>query len=288
MNKMVYYLQPGKRKAKKMLRMWTDGATCQSKVCRVDELSENLHTGYTPVMYGVAESTIKIFNKIVSDGKPWLYLDNQYFGSKAGRMYRVTWSALQHTGIGEPNHKRLRLCFGGREPPLKNWKRDGKHILITLQSELYFQLLMPYSRKEWLNQVVKTIRLHTDRPIVVREKPHPSRPYAQTVPFKTHLHGCYAVVTLNSATAIEAMMLGIPAFVTDPNCAIIPVANKSLADIEHPSFFDRMHWLAVLANNQWSPAELRSGHALQTLARRPEIPTPKNIIQRSYKLGDIK
>lgn len=287
MIRMCYYLQPGKRKAKKMLKLWTEGATSQNRVCRVDERLTNLLSDYTPVFYGVAESTIGIFNKAVRNNKPWLYLDNQYFGAKTGRMYRITWSALQHTGNGNTNDRRLKSCYGGKLPLLKKWKRDGKHILITLQSELYFDLLMPYSRKEWLNHVVKTLRSYTDRPIVVREKPHPSRPYAQTVPFGIHLHGCYALVTLNSATAIEATMLGIPIFVTDQSCAIIPVANQYLSEIEKPKFFDRMEWLSVLANNQWSPQELRSGLALRDLFRQKEVPVPKDIIQRSYKISDI-
>ena len=171
---------------------------------------------------------------------------------------------------------------------MQPWNKGGRHILITLQSELYFQLLMPYSRSEWLTTVVTQLKRHTDRPIVIREKPHPSRPFAQRIPFEQQLTNCYAIVTLNSATAIEGILRGIPAFVTDQNCAIVPSANTALSKIESPETFDRVPWLGTLADNQWSAFEMRSGKALGELCERGAVPVPDDLVQRSYKLEEIK
>lgn len=287
--KMLFFLQPGKRKAMKMMRLWSEGAARAKVTCVVDERLGNPRSGYTPVFYGVAESTLRVFNQSVRAGSSWLYIDNQYFKTRLGKMYRVTWNALQHTGVGESDGKRLLKVFSGRVPSMRKWHTDGRHILITLQSELYFQLLMPYTRSEWLNKVVRTLRLYTDRPIIVREKPHPSRPYAQTIPFERHLIGCYAIVTLNSATAIEGIMRGIPCFVTDQHCAIVPSANTTLSEIEDPKFFDREAWLALLAENQWSSKELENGEAINALSRRKaQRKVPGDLVQRAYKLDDIR
>ncbi len=283
-----FYLQPGKRKAKKMYRIWDVGCMAEKVQCILDERVAAFKPDCVPVFYGVAESTVRVFNYAVRSGRPWVYIDNQYFPTELKKNYRITWNAVQHTGIGETTGKRLREQMGRRGLLLGKWNTHGKHILITLQSELYFQLLMPYSRQKWLAAVVKVLKKHTDRPIIVREKPHPRRPYAQRVAFEKQLVGCHAIVTLNSATAIEGILRGIPAFVTDPNCAIIPAASNELSKIEQPEFFDRENWLGVLADNQWSPREIESGRALRSLMERTIKNERPDIIQRTYKLGDIK
>lgn len=286
--KQVFYMQPGKRKAKKMMSMWYDGCQQHHVTCLVDKNCVSLRTNFTPVFYGVAPTTVGVFNLAVRDGHPWLYIDNMYLTDRKGkRYYRVTWNALQHTGIGESDGHRLRRMFGPTGPVIKP-RRSGDFILITLQSELYFHLLMPYTRQAWLSQVVRALRKHTDRKIVVRDKPHPGNPSTRSIPpFAEQLQGAHALVTLNSATAIEAMMNGVPAFVTDPNCAIAPVAGLPFSLIENPPEPDLLPWLQVLADNQWTQSEIERGIALEVLGKRKVIPVPEDIVQRSYRLADI-
>lgn len=288
--RMCFYLQPGKRKSKKMLNLWEKGSQAVGAGCIVDTTLLGLRPTYTPIFYGVHDTTVAVFDKAVGHGRHWAYIDNQYFPTdRRKKNYRVTWDAVQHTGRGESDGKRLQKQLGTQRLGLGKWNVKGRHILITLQSELYFELLMPYSRKEWLKRVIGQLKQHTDRPIIVREKPHPSRPQAQKIPFEHQLINCYALVTLNSATAIEAIMCGIPAFVTDPNCAIVPCANNRLSRIESPKFFDRISWLEVLADNQWSASEIERGIALRQLADRVDKKTLRtDLIQRTYKLEDIK
>lgn len=286
--KMLYFVQPGKRKAKKMVHMWVVGCNARNLTCMTDSNLRDIRKNYVSVFYGVAPSTLRVFNQAMHAEKPFLYIDNCYFPALSGtRNYRVTWNALQHHGTGKSDGKRLLRVFSGNSPTLQKWSFNGRHILITLQSELYFNLLLPYTRQAWLERVVETLRKHTDRPIIVREKPHSSRPVAQQASFEEQLRGCYAVVTLNSATAIEGIMRGIPAFVTDPNCAIVPAAHTALSKIENPEEFDRMPWLEVLADNQWSSKEFENGKVVSELQRRGITNAPPDLVQRRYKLKDI-
>jgi hypothetical protein len=283
-----YYLQPGKRKARKMLKIWVSGATALGRPTIVSDHGSIMRKGYTPVFYGVAPTTVASFNAAARQGKPWVYIDNQYFPTAVGRMYRATWSALQHTGEGTSNGQRLRTQFKNGKIPLKPWRTGGGHILITMQSDLYFNLLMPYTRNQWLQRVMKTIKKHTDRPIIVREKPHPSRPYAQRVSFEEHLKNCHAVVTLSSATATEAIMQGIPGIATDPHCALAPASLGGLSQIEDPPQFDRLAWLEVLADHHWTASEFNMGMPQGYLESTYKVDSaPSDIVQRSYKLGDI-
>lgn len=284
-----FHLQPSKRKAKKMNHLWVKGCEAKSVHVLTDESLRGPRPQFTSIFYGVAHSTLDVFNKVVAQGKHWAYIDNQYFATdRRKRNYRITWDALQTTGKTNSDGKRFRRQMGTNFR-LGKWNTKGRHILITLQSELYFELLMPYSRHDWLARVVEQLKLHTDRPIIVREKPHPSRPHVQKVPFEHQLINCYALVTLNSATAIEGIIRGIPAFVTDPNCAIIPCANKSLSWIEKPKFFDRIAWLEILADNQWASKEIENGTAFEMLVDRMNKKTIRaDLIQRTYTLGDIK
>lgn len=285
-----FYLQPGKRKSKKMLGLWNNGTLAAGVSSLYDTDLIGLRPAYTPIFYGVHDTTISVFNKAVEDGRHWMYIDNQYFPTdRRKRNYRVTWDAVQHNGQAESDGQRLKKQLGSQPLNLAKWSAKGRHILVTLQSELYFDLLMPYSRKEWLQRVIEQLKLHTDRPIIVREKPHPSRPQAQKIPFEHQLINCYALVTLNSATAIECIMKGIPAFVTDPNCAIVPCANTKLSRIESPKFFDRVSWLEILADNQWSAREIEKGVALSYLMDQVDDKTIRNdLVQRTYTLEDIK
>ena len=77
-----FYLQPGKRKAKKMLRLWTEGAATARQICITDERLQILRPGFLPVFYGVAESTVRVFNQATRGGEPWVYIDNQYLPSR--------------------------------------------------------------------------------------------------------------------------------------------------------------------------------------------------------------
>jgi len=157
---------------------------------------------------------------------------------------------------------------------LKPWRTNGKNILICAQSKE--DICWPNtSMEDWTLNVIKQIRQHSDRPIIVRQ--HPRAPLNiknmqyQNVKIEPpkHLHGTYdnfdmikslndvwAVVNHNSNPAIESIINGIPAFVTSEQSLAWDVSNHNLSDIENPKMPDRVQWANDLAYCEWSTEEL--------------------------------
>jgi len=81
------------------------------------------------------------------------------------------------------------------------------------------------------------------------------------------LDNAYAVVTLQSIAATEAVLYGIPAFGLAPN-ASTPVALDDITKIEQPYYADSdlvYKWACHLAYGQFHINELRDGTAHKLL-----------------------
>lgn len=263
----TYYLSPGKKKARKMLGYWDRGCRASSIRCQADPRLHDVDENSVAVFYGATPHTDKVINAAMKTGHPFIYLDNSYFGFEKRDYFRATWNKVQHDGIGESNGKRLHSL----EPKFHPWRKTGRHIVITLQSALYFEILCNQSRQAWLDGVLATLRKFTDRPIMIRDKPMTwkDRKQSDFLPFGEVLKDAWAVVTYNSATATEAMMAGVPAFVLDPTAPQQSMTSRDLETIEHPFYPDnREEWAAVLADNQWTIAEIANGTCIQTLNDR--------------------
>jgi hypothetical protein len=120
-----------------------------------------------------------------------------------------------------------------------------------------------------LADVTSTLWAATDREIRVRDKPNVKR---QPRSFAEDLRGAWALVARSSNTAVEAILAGIPAFVTHP-CAAMACASADLSKIEEPLVpDDREDWAALLAANQWTLEEMERGVAWQFLTTA-NVPT---------------
>lgn len=146
---------------------------------------------------------------------------------------------------------------------IKPWRKTGNHILICGQVP-WDASVDHIDFKEWQRETVKKLKSLTDRQLIFRQHPfmEPS-----TKPLKEDLHDCWAVITFNSNTAVEAAIDGIPVFVCDEGTMAGPVANWNLEDIENPVMPEREQWLYDLAYSQWTPAEMRKGLAWSHLFR---------------------
>lgn len=174
----------------------------------------------------------------------WYYGDHGYMGRN--EYYRCTKNAFQHSGVGEPDFKRLKKFYDNAKP----W-RKGSHILICVQSESYYERL-GYKPGEWLANVRAKLKLNTDRKILVRAK-------RDFWTLREQLDDAWCVITHSSACAIESLMEGVPVIVTGDSAASC-MGLSDPVNVEFPFYPDnRMEWAATLAANQWTLEEIRQG-----------------------------
>jgi hypothetical protein len=97
------------------------------------------------------------------------------------------------------------------------------------------------------------------RPFVLRYKPGDQRADRNDPPLVEHLAKAWAVVTNDSNVAIEALVAGVPAFVTGRH-PINALAERDLRLIEVPQRpGGRLEFMAMLAANQWTLEEFAAG-----------------------------
>lgn len=188
----------------------------------------------------------------------WYYLDNAFFDAARGTHYRVGVDSLQG-GEAAPDWARWQALG----TPVEPWRRNGRHVLVVLQSDYYLTQLCGFRPHEWQEYALRRIKSSTDRPVVVRHWVRNKAERMKTL--QADLEGCWALVTHASAAANEALLAGVPVFVTDVMCAAAPLASP-LWKLESPAYPDgREEWAARLAARQWTREELAEGLAWRTL-----------------------
>jgi hypothetical protein len=128
----------------------------------------------------------------------------------------------------------------------------------------------------WLEQTIEKIKQYTDRPIVVRAHPGDKKTRGflklnhKNVQLSTNerlvddLKNCWATVVYNSSPSVASIIMGVPAFLTDPipqHSQSFSVANIDLSKIENPTILDRQSWVEKISMCHWNFDELRSGEA---------------------------
>ena len=144
------------------------------------------------------------------------------------------------------------------------------------------------SMNVWVEQQINEIRKHTTRPIQIR--PHPRNPInfdfakykdvglappvmdSNTVDdtnFKDTLKDAWAVINHSSNPAMEAVINGIPVFVSaDSLC--YDVGNHSLTHINNPKMPDRQEWANKLSYTEWFEDEIEVGLPWARIKQRLE------------------
>lgn len=206
--------------------------------------------------YGFLRGLLPTLRQAQAEGRPWVYADRGYFRATYGDDYRgyfrLTRDSWQHGGAGvgdDERWKKLRL-------EIKPWRKAGKHILVCPPGDVFTSAVGGFSALDWSARVLRDLKAATDRPIRVRLKA-----MASVTPLAADLEECHALVTYMSNTAVEAVLSGVPVFCTG-ECAASAMGKKNLAEIESPAYPEnRVEWAQVLANNQWTLDEIRSGEA---------------------------
>jgi len=158
---------------------------------------------------------------------------------------------------------------------IESEKTNGNHILVCLQRHGGWSM-GSIDINYWIKKIIAVIRLHSNRPIVLR--PHPkdnnSNVYLKKIKLDNtikisqnrsideDLKNAQCVVNHNSSSIVGAIIKGYPAFITDPkNSQCAEVANTDFSKIDNPQHFDRQRWLERISQFHWKFSELEDGTA---------------------------
>ena len=160
---------------------------------------------------------------------------------------------------------------------LRPWNPTGDLIVICGQHDSSEQWKGLPKMSQWIEQQITEIRKYTTRPILVRPHPRnvihfdenkfknvkvrlPKRDYMtyDDTDFKATLERTWAVVNHSSNPAMEAVMRGIPVFVSESSLCH-NVGNIKLADINTPAMPNRLTWANKLAYTEWFADEIEQG-----------------------------
>lgn len=236
----------------------------------------------TPValFYGYEKNLPRVMEDYREAGKRAVYIDLGYFGRRMGGR----WEGYHKVAVNDRHptayfqkarHDMRRARKFGLSP--KPWSK-GKHVLIAGMSDRAAQAC-GLNPAEWEREAIKEIAKHTDRPIIYRPKPSwtAARPIPgasfspKAEPLERVLRNCHAVVTHHSNVAVEALLMGVPAFAFEGVAK--PMGLQDLSRIEDPMRPDgRRQWINDIAYCQWNGAELRSGEMWKHLKGEGLIP----------------
>ena len=198
--------------------------------------------------------------------------DNNRTGRKV--YHRIEKNDMQQNRILDvPDDRWQELCKFNPALEYKGWKKPGSKILLIMSTDKPFEYY-GHSRNKWLEKTIKTIKKHTDREIVIREKAGRAERTNDTI-YEALTDDVYALVTYNSIAAVEAIQSGIPAFSMAPTAAST-ITTDDLTLIEHPP---RVHedvvykWLSSIAYGQFSLSEILTGKAWELVQENDKRPT---------------
>ena len=183
-------------------------------------------------------------------GRHFVYCDHAYFERGYEKLnFRVL--------VDEPHQSKLRTDLPDDRmrrfcPFPRPWVQGSKVVVIPAQPmmELY------HDASAWTNEAVETLKRHTDREIVVKEKGQGD--------FQEVLKDAWAVVSHSSVAAVEAAYSGVPVFGPRTSPAFW-VGEEDLTKIEEPATPDREHWLRTLSYSQFHLDEIKNGMAWRTV-----------------------
>ncbi len=158
---------------------------------------------------------------------------------------------------------------------LRPYRTVGNHILLCLQRNGGWSM-KGLNSITWLENTINTIKQYTDRPIVVRAHPgdkktrgflklhHKNVILSSKERLLDDLSNAWATVVYNSSPSVASLIMGVPAFLTDPmpeHSQSFGVANLDISKIESPLLLDRQQWVERISMCHWNFNELKSGEA---------------------------
>ena len=214
-------------------------------------------------VYGILRGCDQILKESWWVGRDTYHVDHGYFRRGNGDFkgyYRITRNGLQVVGNGNAAAWEKNAPPGDRLEELgiqfKPWRKTGEEVVIAPLSKAVGQFL-GIDPHRWLETVINEVRQYTDRSITIKPKDSEAN-------IRDSLRRAHCLVTHSSNSAIDAIVEGIPVFVTG-DCAAKFLASGPLTNIEKPRYPEREPWFRVLSYSQWTLAEIQRGRCWEWL-----------------------
>lgn len=154
--------------------------------------------------------------------------------------------------------------FGVHGQTILPWRRNGQHVIVAGMSAKS-AMTRGLEPQQWERETIRTLQTLTPRPIFYR--PKPSWADAKPIPGSTFNPGAkpisetlrfaWALVTLHSNAAIDALLAGVPVCCAQGVGSELSFPMEQIAD---PPLLDgRDQLMNDIAYVQWNGEEMRSG-----------------------------
>ena len=239
------------------------------------EIEENTQV----VFQGLVRGTKAVHDVCISEGRDWYYFDQPYFFSNdyqqsdtGDRWYRICKNNTQKNYIEKSRAVNRRYddlierinqkCRDELIP--KPWQYEGQHILVIPPS-YHTAHWYGIDRLEWQDDIVKKLKKHTRKDIVVRQKFKNDEDWGERLdkPLSEDLKDCYAMVSFHSMCAVHAVMAGVPSYCSEHSPAYpVSLGLNQLDQIKDPLYTGERHdWIKSLMCAQFTELEMKNGKA---------------------------
>ena len=219
----------------------------------------------TPVaVWGCLRGTEAVIDEAGQNEQDWYFFDHAYVmnESKHGinpklndKVYRVTKNAQIINEIDElsdDDYKRIEKYK--KHIQLEPYKKNGKYILVFEPSDFAKRW---WEVPNWTEDTIELLKKSTDLEIRIRKK-------NSLVSFESEVKGARAVVSLQSAAAIQAEIWGIPGYCGHMSAAYpishsLEMIEKGIESLMYVGDEHRQRWLNSILANQYTMTEIADG-----------------------------
>ena len=224
-------------------------------------------------VWGCLRGTEAVIDEAGQKEQDWYFFDHAYVMNEdkhnvnfklKDRVYRCTKNAQIINEIDElsdDDYKRIEKYE--EHIQLEPWKKDGKYVLIFEPSDFAKRW---WEVPNWTEDTINLLKANTDLEIRIRKK-------NSLVSFESEVKGAKAVVSLQSAAAIQAHIWGIPGYCAEMSAAY-PVSHsmdmieQGLDSIQYIPDHHRVRWLNSILANQYTMTEIADGTCYNRLKDR--------------------
>jgi len=214
--------------------------------------TERVIPGAMHFIGGMQFGNERILAEVRRRKEPYVFFDRAYIGGGHGsNVLRAVVNAYQHHWVIPSRGPR---SWGVELQP---WQTSGDCIMLVPPSS--FEVAALFDAYVWAEIMIDKLRKLTQRPVFVSRK-------GDTEPLSSRLRRCHAVVTFTSNVAVDAIIAGVPAIVSEHSAAR-PMSGHCEAltaeMIENPPRPERQAWFDGLAWGQFTVNEIATGFAAE-------------------------